>query len=239
MKFKSFFILFIILFGFKLSAQESESQAIVDKDKEIMSAKTFNDEEKRNLDSLFKHMVVIQKKAIVRNKKTFIDLNFSFDFSDNPKTMYSGGIGLGYAFLENLEFHVGVSPLYINSDRGSVDAIRQLQLQNGYYADLKSPVVKMSVYGELYWIFAYGKDAYGPFSIVRSDTFLKLKYTNLMFKDNTNGTVISTYLGKTFFINKYFNFRFSAGVGKLDTTINSRKQSIYIGLIEPGLVWFF
>jgi hypothetical protein len=209
----------------------------VDK-KVILDQRIILEDDTKGIDTLFKNMIVVQKKAIERKNKFLLFNNLSFDFSDTPKTMYSASFGAGYALAENLEFHISYSPLFMANERASVKAVRNLQLEDGTTADLLSPDPKWEATGSLLWAFAYGKDAFGPYSIIRSDTFLKLSYTKIQFKEGLAGNRISAFLGKTFFISKYFNFRFSAGFARQTSYINQKSQATSIGLIEPGLVWF-
>jgi hypothetical protein len=73
---------------------------------------------------------------------------------------------------------------------------------------------------------------------VRSDTFVKASYTQIQFDEGLSGSRMGLFVGKTFFISKLFNFRFSAGLARQVSYINQKAVTSNIGLIEPGLVWF-
>jgi hypothetical protein len=224
---------------FSLAIQAEDIPATAAQTKPVvLDKKILMDDESKGIDSLFKNMIVVQKKAIERKDKFILFTNFLFDFSDNPKTMYCASVGIGYALLENLELQVSVSPFFISNDRASVKAVRQLQLADGATADLVAPNPTMAITGSAIWVFAYGKDAYGPYSIIRSDTFLKLSYAKIQYKGGLSGGYIAPLLGKTFFISKYFNFRLAAGIAQQTSYINQQVQKTLIGLIEPGFIWF-
>ncbi len=196
------------------------------------------DNEPKEIDTLFKNMIVVQRKVFERKNKWVLDTHLSFDFSDNPKTMYCAVFGVGYAFLESFEFGISVAPLFLANERASVAAVRNLTLANNQRADLYAPDPKLETMASLTWIFAYGKDAFGPYSIIRSDTFLKFFGSKVSYKDGFDGNRYGLSVGKTFFISPGLNFRFSAGFSRQISHINNISQATNIGLIEPGLVWF-
>lgn len=215
----------------KVENENSDSKVKVDH--RLLS---FNDTNR--IDNLFKNMVVIQKKAIERKNKWIFDTHLSFDFSDNPKTMYATAFGLGYAFSENFEFSISFAPFIIASERSTAKAVRGLTLSNNQAAELYSPDPKWESGINLTWIFAYGKDAFGPYSIIRSDTFLRLFASKVKYEGEFSGERIALFVGKTFFISKLVNFRFAAGFARQSYYINQQAKSTNIGIIEPGFVWF-
>lgn len=200
--------------------------------------KILYEDDPKNIDSLFKNMIVVQKKAIERKGKFIFDSHLSFDFSDNPKTMYAANIGIGYAITESFEFGLSYAPFIMSSERSTVKAVRSLTLEDGSHADLVSPTAKSEMGLNLTWAFAYGKDAFGPYSIIRSDTFLKIFATKIQYDAGLSGNRMGFMVGKTFFISKFFNFRLAAGFARQTSYINLKSQSTNIGLIEPGLIWF-
>jgi hypothetical protein len=203
-----------------------------------LDPKVLFEDDTKGIDSLFKNMIVVQKKAIERKNKFILLSNLSFDFSDNPKTIYSATVGAGYALSDSMEFSFSYSPYIIANERASVRAVRKLTLENGDTADLKAPDPKWQAGASLLWAFAYGKDAFGPYSIIRSDTFLKFSASKIQYAGGLSGNCLSLLVGKTFFVSKYFNFRFAAGFARQTSFINDISQATTIGLIEPGLVWF-
>ncbi len=197
------------------------------------------DEQVEQMNSLFKDMIVVQRKAIVRTGRFLADANFSLDFSDDPYTMYGLGLGAGYAFSESWEAHFVVTPVYHINERPIVKAVQRLKLQGGLQADLLSPVAKLGLEGHLIWVLAYGKDAWGPYAIVRSDTFLKILAGMIFYHGEKSGPKFGAMLGKTFFVSRNFNFRVAVGLASVTTFVNDISQSSLVGLVEPGLYWYF
>lgn len=232
------FIIYGILIYSSIMKAHADGEVKTPEKKITLDQRILLEDDTKGIDTLFKNMIVVQKKAIERKNKFLILSNLSFDFSDYPKTMYSASIGGGYALSENFEFHLAFSPLFMVNERGSVKAVRRLQLEDGSTADLKSPDPKWEAIGSLVWVFAYGKDAFGPYSIIRSDTFLKFSYSKIQYQEGLSGNRLGLFVGKTFFISKYFNFRFAAGFARQTSFINQKSEATTIGLIEPGLVWF-
>ena len=231
-------LLINLVFSVAFAAEELKPQESILDNKVSLDPRILFEDETKGIDSLFKNMIVVQKKAFERKNKFVLLSNLSFDFSDNPKTIYSANFGAGYAVSESLEFCLSYSPLIIANERASARAVRKLVLANNEIASLKSPDPKWQAGGSVLWAFAYGKDAFGPYSIIRSDTFLKFSYTKIQYDGDLSGNCISLLVGKTFFVSKNFNFRFAAGLASQTSFINDKSQATTIGLIEPGLVWF-
>ena len=230
------FVLFV--YSFALSAQTVKEKKIPTKSDGVDSKILYLDDPK-GIDTLFKNMIVVQKKAIERKGKFVFDTHMSFDFSDNPKTMYAASLGVGYAFSESFEFGLTFAPYILSQERSTVIAVKKLVLENGDRADLAASDPKWEAGGSLIWIFAYGKDAFGAYSIIRSDTFLKLFVTKIQYLDNSPGGRMGLLLGKTFFISNALNIRISAGIARHTSSINEKTQTTNTGIIEPGLVWFY
>ena len=100
---------------------------------------------------------------------------------------------------------------------------------------------------EINWLPIYGKDSWGPYSIIRSDTFINFSYGQIQYSKDV-GNKIKIALGKTFFFSDYWNFRIQAGPASVETfsILNSnggvkenKKATITIGLLEAGLVFYF
>lgn len=231
------FIIFSLLIYSSLQAHADPEVKPPGK-KVVLDQRILLEDDTKGIDTLFKNMIVVQKKAFERKNKFLLSSNLSFDFSDTPKTMYGASVGAGYAVAESLELHLSITPFFMANERASVKAVRRLQLEDGKTADLQSPDPKWEATGSFVWVFAYGKDAFGPYSIIRSDTFLKLSYSKIQFDENLTGNRISLFVGKTFFISKFLNFRFAAGFARQTSFINQKSEATTIGLIEPGLVWF-
>ena len=231
--------LFVLLFySFAISAQTVKGKKNTPANVGVDSNILYEDDPK-GIDTLFKNMIVVQKRAIERKNKFVFDTHLSFDFSDNPKTMYAAALGVGYAFSESFEVGLSFSPFFMSQERSTVAAVKKLELSNGDRADLAASDPKWEATGSLVWIFAYGKDAFGAYSIIRSDTFLKFFVSKIQYADASPGSRMGLLVGKTFFISPAFNFRVTAGIARHTSSINQKTQTTNTGLIEPGLVWFY
>lgn len=188
--------------------------------------------------SLFDNVVAVQRKAKQKAGKFLLAPIFSFDFSDAPFTMYNLNIGLGYAIGEFWEVYLNYTPAFLTNERNISKQVKSLELANGQQANIETEKAK-SAYGlDINWVPIYGKDSWGPYGIVRSDTFIHLGVGQIKYERNT-GTKINLSLGKTFFFSDYWNMRIQAGPSSIDTFSQGKKQNIFIGLIDAGLVYYF
>ncbi len=191
------------------------------------------------LSSIFKDIVVIQRRAVTRSGKFLLGTSFQLDFSDGPKTQYGSSIKLGYGLSEWLEASLVYTPSFVANDRAILKSFQDLDLADGSKASLISPRAKTAYGLEINWIFAYGKDAWGPFSIVRSDTFLRLSGGSTSYDNSASGTDFGLGVGKTFFFSRFFNVRALAGIGSRQTLLGDKKYATFFGYFEPGLIWLF
>ena len=191
------------------------------------------------ISTLFENVVAVQRKAKVKKGSFLFHPSLSLDFSDNPYTMYGLGLSFGYAPSEFWEVYLSYTPSYITNERNISKKVRELgPLATGETPEVAIEKSKSSYGLEVNWAPIYGKDSWGPYWIVRSDTFLhfgayQVKYTQ------GSGNKLKLALGKTFFIKDYFNLRVQAGVSQLETVSNTTKQNVLIGLIESGVVFYF
>ena len=96
-----------------------------------------------------------------------------------------------------------------------------------------------SAYGiEINWVPIYGKDSWGPYGIIRSDTYLNFGLGQVK-QDTGNGNKYKLAVGKTFFIHDYFNLRFNAGASYVERRALGVVSGVTIGIIEAGLVYYF
>lgn len=188
--------------------------------------------------SLFDNVVAVQRKAKQKSGKILFSPRFSFDFSDAAFTMYNLNLSLGYGLGEFWEFYLSYSPSYVSNERNISKQVKSLQLQNGQQASIETEKAKNSYGLEINWVPIYGKDSWGPYGIVRSDTLIHLGYRRIKFEQNS-GSQISLLLGKTFFFDDYWNLRIQAGPSSVDTFSQGQKKNIIIGLIDVGLVFYF
>lgn len=188
--------------------------------------------------SLFENVVAVQRKAKQKAGKILIAPLLSFDFSDSPYTMYGLNLNLGYALGEFWEFYLSYTPLFVNNERNISKKVKELVLATGDQANIETEKAKNYLGIEVNWVPIYGKDSWGPYGIVRSDTFLNFSLGQMKYETN-GGLKYKFMLGKTFFFSEHFNLRVQAGPSMVDTFSKGVKQAIVIGLIEVGSVFYF
>ncbi len=198
-----------------------------------------NYESDSQLSSIFKDIIVVQRQAIKRDKKKLISFSSTFDFSDGPIDQTGLTLKAGYAVNQNWELHLLFTPTYMNKTRPVADSVSNLTLANGQKAELVSPKAKNSLGAEINWMLAYGKDAWGPYTIIRSDTFIQFQLMNVSYEDNSSGLAYSLGVGKSFYSKKSIHFRVVAGLGSRETKINEVKQSSQYGFLQPAVFWMF
>ncbi len=195
--------------------------------------------ETREIEEVFKDVVVVQRKAKTKKGSFLFNTFGSFDFSDGPTTLYGMNINLGYALSDSFEAYVNYVPSFIAQERDVVKRFDDLILEGGYKAKLNYSK-PLSQYGvELLWAPAYGKDSWGPYSIVRSDTFVKMGFAMIQYEGGFSGDRYGLSIGKTFFLSNWFNLRAAAGGSVLQSIIDGEKVSYTVGILEVGLIWYF
>ncbi|MFN8847529.1 MAG: hypothetical protein ACK5W9_11835 [Bdellovibrionales bacterium] len=187
--------------------------------------------------AVFEGVVAVQRKAKIKAGSFLFSPLFSFDFSDAPYTQYSLQLNGGYAFSEALEVYLAYSPVFISTERNLSKQVKKL----GLVIDAEKPQSFIGV--EVNWIPIYGKDSWGPYNIVRSDTFINFSFGQITYEEN-QGNKIKLALGKTFFFTEQLNFRVQAGPSLIETfsKVNAeptKRESITVGLIETGFVFYF
>ncbi len=147
----------------------------------------------------------------------------------------------GYAISDFWEVYLAYSPVFAANERNLSKQVKKIN--NGQYTiDSQKPKSFTGI--EVNWLPIYGKDSWGPYSIVRSDTFLHFSFGQIQY-DTDVGNKISFLVGKTFFFSDFFNFRIQAGPSFVETFstepggTQQQMESITIGLIETGLVFYF
>jgi hypothetical protein len=189
------------------------------------------------LPNAFRDMVVVQRRAKEKISRFLFYSYGSFDFSDGPSTMYGLNTNIGYALGDSFEIYANFVPLFVANERDIVKRVRGLKLQDGTQAEIGYSKPK-SQYGiEFLWAPAYGKDSWGPKSIVRSDTFFKFQASQIQYEADS-GMRFGLSIGKTFFLSRFFNLRLSAGGSYLQTIVEQQKAWYFVGIIETGLVWY-
>lgn len=207
--------------------------------------KTLNPQSAEDTSLFFENVVAVQRKAKKKADKFLFFPYFSLDFSDSPFTQYGLVLDFGYAFGEFWEVYFSYVPFYITNERNLSKKVKELPpLQNGKTAVIATEKAKSSFGVEVNWVPIYGKDSWGPYRIIRSDTFFNFGASSVKFENNS-GLKFKLMVGKTFFISDWINFRLQTGAAMVDSftpNINTgvvQKQTETLGLLEGGLVFYF
>ncbi len=197
------------------------------------------------ISALFENVIAVQRKAKVKSGKFLLSPILSFDFSDAVYTMYGINLSFGYALSEFWEVYFTYTPSFTSNERSISKKVRELPA----YADGSKPAIvaekaKSAMGIDINWIPIYGKDSWGPFGIIRSDTFFNLHVGQIKYEQNS-GLKYKFALGKTFFLTPVLNLRVQAGGALIeafstsDAAIAPKKESVTIGLLEGGFVFYF
>lgn len=189
-------------------------------------------EQKDKIFEIFEDVVVVQRKAKDKRGSFLLNPGMTLDFSDGPTTLYTVNLNVGYAISDFFEAYVNFVPSFITQDRSIVKKLGEYNIQ----VKTAKPTAQYGV--ELLWLPAYGKDSWGPYSIVRSDTFFKFGYSMIQF-DSGSGSRIALLVGKTYFLYPWFNLRVGAGLNMLETIVDGKKQSNPVAVIESGFMFYF
>ena len=192
----------------------------------------------RKLNRMFEDLVVVQERARVKKGHFLFNTFGSIDFSDGPVTFYNLALNFGYAVTNEFETYLSVSPVFFPIERSINEEVKKIIDIDGKEASLQFSVPEFQGMVEFLWAPAYGKDSWGPYSIIRSDTFLKLGFGGVLFEDGESGTRINALVGKTFFVHNLFNLRIAAGTSFLESVVQNQKAFSAVGLFEIGLVWY-
>lgn len=188
--------------------------------------------------NLFENVVAVQRKAKVKSGKFLFFPYFSIDFSDSAYTQYNVALNFGYSFGEFWEVYLSYVPSFFVNERNISKKVRGLTLQSGFQADISNEKAQSAVGIDVNWVPIYGKDSWGPYGIIRSDTFFNLGLSQITYERNA-GMKYKLMVGKTFFLADYFNLRVQAGFCMEDTFSQNVRESQTMGLMEGGFVFYF
>lgn len=219
--------MFAVTPSFAQSKAAAAPKAVAPLDKSVQVV-----EQKDKVYEIFEDVVVVQRKAKDKRGSFLLNPGMTLDFSDGPTTLYTVNMNVGYAVSDFFEAYVNFVPSFITQDRSIVKKLGEYNIQ----VKAAKPTAQYGV--ELLWLPAYGKDSWGPYSIVRSDTFFKFGYSIIQF-DSGSGSRIALLVGKTYFLSRWFNLRIGAGVNVLDTIVDGKKQSNPVAVIESGFMFYF
>ncbi len=237
---KIYFAVFLLIFSHAYAQNTADEKSQV----ETVSQKTPLDpkaelKSEEQVSTVFRDMIVVQRKAKDKQSKILADVHGSFDFSDGPNTMYGINTNVGYAFSDFFEVYVNFVPHFIVQDRDIVGKVESLTLLGGAQATITYAEPKYQYGLEFLWAPAYGKDSWSPFSIVRSDTFFKFSIGQIIYEGSQKGMRYALMLGKTFFFSNLLNFRLATGFVQAETIVDDKKSSNFMAAIEAGLVFYF
>ncbi len=191
-------------------------------------------EQKDKIFEIFEDVVVVQRKAKDKRGSFLLNPGMTLDFSDGPTTLYTMNMNVGYAMSDFFEAYINFVPAFITQDRSIVKKLQEIA--PGVAIKTAKPTSQYGI--ELLWLPAYGKDSWGPYSIVRSDTFFKFGYSLIQF-DTGTGSRLALLVGKTYFLYPWFNLRIGTGLNMLETIVDGKKQSNPVAVIESGLMFYF
>ncbi len=192
-------------------------------------------DQKEKISTVFRDLVVVQRKAKDKADHILFSPTFNFDFSDGPMTMYGLNLNFGYALSDFWEVYLNYVPMFIANER---DMLKKVSAAINQTLSVKYSKPTSQIGFSVLWAPAYGKDSWGPYSIVRSDTFFKFGISQIAYESNS-GLRYDLQLGKTFFISKWWNLRVSVGLNSVESYLNSTKSSSTIAVMEGGLVYYF
>jgi hypothetical protein len=195
---------------------------------------------KEEIPGVFKNMVVVQRKAKKKANKWLFSPYVTIDFSDGPITDYAINTDIGYALSDFWEVYVNAVPAFIVTERPIVQKVKDL----GPLASGKLPQVTyakpQSQFGlNVLWLPAYGKESWGAYSIVRSDTFVKMGVAETNYDGGTNGMRFTVELGKTYFVSNWLNVRVAAGISYWQSIVDDQKNYNWVPVLETGLNYYF
>lgn len=189
--------------------------------------------------SVYKDMVVVQRKAKKKAEHFLLSPYGTLDFSDGPITAYALNTDIGYAFSDFWEIYANFVPAFVTIERPIIQKVRQLTLANGQQADIQYAKPQFQYGLNLLWLPAYGKESWGPYSIVRSDTFVKVGYQMIKYVGSDSGSRFNAMIGKTYFLSNFWNIRVAAGIAYEQSIVANEKNFSWVPVLETGLVYYF
>lgn len=231
-----FYIILVGVFNYSLSVQAQEVRGA---DKSVELDKSLKPPKDEVISGVFKDVVVVQRKAKQKEGKFLFSTYTSFDFSDGPIAMYGLNTNFGYAISNFFEVYFNYTPSYLITERSIVKKIRDIGTATGSTLDIAYAKPKNQMGIDVLWLPAYGKDSWGPYWIVRSDTFFKLGVGQISYDSGDKGLKYNLMVGKTYFLSDLLNLRFSAGFSQTQTIVDSEKNFNLIAVLETGLVFYF
>lgn len=194
--------------------------------------------EQDKISSVFQNVVVVQRRAKIKAGKILFAPSLGINFSDGPISTYAFNTDIGYAFSERWEAYLNFVPSFVINERSIVSKVNSLTLQNGQKAQLVYGKPSYQYGLSVLWLPGYGKESWGPYSLIRSDTFIKATIGTVKY-DSDNGMRYGLLLGKTYFIQNYLNIRVAGGFAYAEEAIDGAKSFSFAGVLEGGLVFYF
>ncbi len=234
----------LILLGLSMNALAQETAA--------SAPSTVNSEPKRDLkveeallkqyyrddvSAVFDEVVSVQRRAKKKAGRFLLYPAYSVDFSDTPYTMWSPVLNLGYASGEFVELYFSYVPAFNNTERFISKEVRKLTLETGETAQVAIEKAKSQMGVEMNWAPIYGKDSWGPYRIIRSDTFINLGAYKIQY-ETQSGNKFKLGVGKTFFLSSWVNLRVVGALSYIQYATPSGLSGNTVGLFEAGLVFY-
>ncbi len=231
-------IVFVLIILFQLNGYSQEVPSQGNPSGSLLDENVKLDQ-KEKISTVFRDLVVVQRKAKDKAHHYLFSPTLNFDFSDGPVTMYSLNLNFGYALSDFWEVYFNYVPSFVKNERDMIKKVSDLAIKNGMpplTINYSKPMTQMGL--SVLWAPAYGKDSWGPYSIIRSDTFFKLGIMQIAYENNS-GMRYDFQLGKTFFISKWWNLRVSAGLNQIESYLDSIRSTSVIAVMEGGFVYYF
>ena len=225
------FISLFSLFAFSEDGEKS-SGSILDR-----SALTLNVE--KNLSHILPDINVVSKRSYDKSSSLLFHTALSIDYSDSPLAYDAFGFGFGYATESNLEFNFNYYLGHTNSVRTINDSVAAIDIGSGQKASITAPKAQSGMELNLIYNFLYGKESWGPESVLRFETFLKFGYRTISYDAGVSGDRIMLQFGKTLLLSPGFNLRASIGPSTISYYVNGSKFSSMAALFELGTISYF
>ena len=234
--YKFLFSLFIVLtVGFSFAVAKEESNNSTASDLAPLLKGNFENE----VPTLFEGVVSVQNRAKKKSNNFLLYPYYAADFSDTPYSMWAPNLSLGYAFGEFFEFYVNFASSFSNQERFLSKQMKKYTLDGGGQLVIDIEKAKSQVGLEINWAPIYGKDSWGPTSVIRSDTFFTLGLYSIEY-ETQRGSRAKIGIGKTFFISNFFNVRLTAALSGVQYASSTGDKILsMVGYGDMGFVFYF
>ena len=96
---------------------------------ESITKKLKTDKKLDDVSTIYKDIVVVQRKAKVKKGSFLLHPSLVLDFSDGPQTLYGLNLNIGYAISDFWEVYLHTTPAFIAQDRKIVEVLERENLE--------------------------------------------------------------------------------------------------------------